>query len=130
MNYSVFFRQFCWSIGEFPWVFLTKNVFAPLATMASVHAISDAIQGKIRGRLVVRAEKVFTLVNLNEDIDVIIIIKSLENSDVLTDEVSEIVKHEKKIRRWISWYVIRNLKCTNVRKMLTGKGVMRAGRRS
>ena len=46
----------------------------------------------------------FTLCILNEDMnDIIKIIKSLEDSGVLIDGVTETVKHEKKTRRRISW---------------------------
>ena len=48
--------------------------------------------------------------------------KSLENSGVLIDEVSETVKHEiRKTGRWISWHIIRNFRCFNVRKYVHWK---------
>ena len=54
--------------------------------------------------------------NFEDIYDIIRILKSLENSDVLIDRVSETVKYEiKKTRRWIPWYVIRNFRCFNVR---------------
>ena len=50
---------------------------------------------KISGRGAVRAGKGFTLFISNEDIDNIIkTIKSLEDSSVLIDAVTETVKHE------------------------------------
>ena len=45
------------------------------------------------------------------------IIKSLENSVILIDRVSETVKHEiEKARRQIYWYVVRKFGYFNVRK--------------
>ena len=76
---------------------LTKNVLAPLATMAPAPAIDDAIQSKMRGSgaRVVRAGKGITLFILDEDMDDITrIIKLLENSDVLINKVNKTVKHE------------------------------------
>ena len=76
---------------------LAKLFFGILSTMTFASTIDDTIQRKIRGRGVVRAGKEITLVTSNEDIDdVIRIIKSLVNSGILLDRVSEIVKHEVK----------------------------------
>ena len=60
---------------------------------------------KISGKGAFRPGKGFTLFTLNGDInDVIKIIKSLEDSGVLIDGVTETVKHKlKKARRQISW---------------------------
>ena len=60
---------------------------------------------KISGKGAVRAVKWFTLFISNKDMnDIIKIIKSLENSSVLTAGVTKTVKHEtKKSVRWISW---------------------------
>ena len=94
-------------------VSLNKNVLAPLAIMASGSVIDGAIREKILERRVATGRKGVTLVISN----VITIIKSLENLGVLIHGVSKTLKYEiKKIRRWISWYVIRNFNCFNVRK--------------
>ena len=59
---------------------------------------------KINWKGAVRAEKGFSLFILNEDMNDIKIIKSLEDSSVLIDGVTETVKDEiKKTRRQISW---------------------------
>ena len=83
---------------------LAKTVMATLGIIASASAIDCAIKRKIRGRNVVRAEKWINLVILNEAIDDIIsIIKSPKNSEVLTDRENETLKHKiKETRRWIS----------------------------
>ena len=55
---------------------------------------------KISGKGAVRAGKVFTLFNLNEDMnDNIEIIESLEDSSVLIDGITETVKHRKNIKK-------------------------------
>ena len=83
---------------------LAKTVMATLGIIASASAIDGAIKRKIRGRNVVRAGKWINLVILNEAIDDIIsIIKSPKNSEVLTDRENETLKHKiKETRRWIS----------------------------
>ena len=76
---------------------LTKNVLALLATMTPASEIDGAIQRKMCGRSVVIERKGITLVISDKDMDDFIrFIKSLENTDVLIDGVSEIVKHETK----------------------------------
>ena len=85
---------------------LATNIVTPLASMASVPAIDDVFQRKIRGRGVVRAGKGITLVFLSEDMDDIIrIIKLQENSGVLFDGVNETVKHEIKKARKVDFLV-------------------------
>ena len=66
-----------------------------LATMASASPIDGALQRKMNGRRTVRSGKRIILVILNEDMDdVISIVKSVENSGVLINGVSETVKHK------------------------------------
>ena len=73
----------------------TQTVLAPLATMASTSAIDGAIQRKICGKGVTKGGEKITLIISNEGMDDIIkIIKSLENTGVLIDGVSDTVKHE------------------------------------
>ena len=55
---------------------------------------------KISGKVTVRVGKIFTLFILNEDMnDIIRIIKPLWDSGVLTDGVTETVKHEIKKKK-------------------------------
>ena len=57
----------------------------------------NKLERKISGKGVVRARKRFTLILSNKDMnDIIKIIKSLEDSRVLTDGVTETVKSEMK----------------------------------
>ena len=66
------------------------------ASYAASNAINKA-ERRISEKRVVRAGKGFTLFISNEDMDNIIrIIKSLKDSGVLTDGVTETVKHETK----------------------------------
>ena len=60
----------------------------------------------MRGRVVARAGKRMALVISNEDMDDIIrIIKSLENSGILIDGVSQTVKHEIKKNKNVDFLV-------------------------
>ena len=98
--------------------------------MVSASAIDGAIQRKMRGQGVVRAGKGITLVISNEDMNYIIrIVKSLENSGVFVDEVSETVKHKiKKPEGGFLGMLLGTLGASVLGNMLTGKVVMRAER--
>ena len=97
---------------------LAKNLLAPLATINSASAIDGAIQRWCYAwKRCCKSMKSITLFISNEDmVDIIKIIKILENVRVLIDRVSEKVKHEKKTRKWISWCIVRNIKRFNTRK--------------
>ena len=109
---------------------LAKNVLAPLSTMSSASTIDGATQRKMCGKGAVRAEKGITLVISNEDMDdTIRIIKSLENSDVLIDGVSETVKHEVKQQGGgFLGMLLATLGVSMLRSILPGKIVVRAGK--
>ena len=88
-----------------------KNIAIPLARDNSLGIVSNLTSNAINkfgrktsGKGDVRAGKGFTLFISNEDMnDIIKIIKSLEDSGILIDAVTETVKDEiKKTRRWIS----------------------------
>ena len=67
-----------------------------LVSNLTLNAI-NIFERKINGKGVVRVGKGFTLFILNENMnDIIKIIKSLEDSGVLIDEVNDTVKHEVK----------------------------------
>ena len=69
---------------------------------------------KISGNEAVRAGKWFTLFISNEDMnDIIQTIKSLENSGVLIDEVTETVKNEIQKRNRICWSFFSTFSCFN-----------------
>ena len=101
--------------------------------MASTSATDSVIQKKkkttVRGFLGTR--KRMTLVISYEDLSShMTIIKSLKNSGVLTNGISEIVKHEitKQESRFLS-ILSGTLGTSILGNMLTRKGVVRAGRR-
>ena len=73
----------------------------------------NQFERKISGKGAVRAGKGLTLSISNEDMnDIIKIIKSLEDSNVLTDGITETVKYEiKKARRQISSCFVSNFSC-------------------
>ena len=65
--------------------------------------VINKFEREISGKRAARAGKGFNLFILNEDMnDIIKIIKSLEDSNVLIDGTTETVKHERKKRRHIS----------------------------
>ena len=102
----------------------------PLAAMRSASTIYGVIQRKMRERVIVRVEKGITLVISDEAMDNIIrIIKSLENSGVLIDVVSETVKYKiKNNERGSLSILFRTSGASMLETMLTQKGLMRAGK--
>ena len=75
------------------------GLISNLASNATLNVI-DKFRRKISEKRPVIAEKGFTLFILNEDInDIIRIIKSLEDSSVLIDGVTETVKDETKVKK-------------------------------
>ena len=86
--------------------FATDNLPGLVTNLAS-YAINK-FERTTSGKGAVRAMKGFTLFISNEDMNGIIkIIKSLEDSNLLIDGITETVKHEiKKTRRWISSYIV------------------------
>ena len=85
----------------------------------------------------VRAGKRFTFFFTNEDMnDIIKMMISLEDSSVLIDGITQIVKHEKKNQE--CWFLLALLAAlvasvvqpvtSSVVKGISGKGVRRAGR--
>ena len=97
----------------------------------------NKLEGKVSGKWAVRAIKGLTLFISNEDVNNIInIIKSLEDSGVLINGVTETVKHE--IRKQEGEFLEALLATlsaslvqpviSSVVKVISGKGVRRAGR--
>ena len=84
----------------------------------------------MHGGDVVRAVKGITLLISNEDIHIIRRITiSLKNSGVLTNAVSETVKHKIKREEGVFLGMLLGiLRASMLGNMLTGKGVIRAGK--
>ena len=79
---------------------LAKNISARLATMALALAIHGAIQRKMSGRGVVRAEKGIILAISNKNIDdIITIIKLLENLSILIDGIGKTINIKWRIKK-------------------------------
>ena len=96
------------------------NVAIPLARDNLSRLVSNLISNtitnferKISGKGAVRAGKAFTLFILNDINNIIKNIKSLEDSGVLIDGVTETVKHEikKTTSGWISWSFVGTISC-------------------
>ena len=110
---------------------LPKMFLAPLNTMASTSVIDGAILEKMRRNVVTKAGKGIILVISDEYMDDIIrIIKSLENSSVLTDWVSETLKHEIKKKEGAGFLgmLLGTSGASMLGNVLTEKVVLRAGK--
>ena len=88
---DVLLKKFAGLLMKFVFLF-GKIVLAPLATMAFDSAINAVVPGKMFGIDVETAGEEITLLILNKDMDEIIrIIKSLENFDILVDRFTKLV---------------------------------------
>ena len=67
----------------------TKDVLPVLVTKATLSILADKFERKVSGREAVTALKGFTLFISNGDVDNIKIVKSLKDSGVLIDCVTE-----------------------------------------
>ena len=102
---------------------LAKNVLAPLGLTAAMSTIDGSIQKRIHGsgvKLIIEQE------DMN---DIMKIIKTLENSDILLKGVSKTIENETKEQRggYLSM-LLGTLGASLLGNLLTGgKGIMRAG---
>ena len=108
---------------------------ATLSLMVSAAVIDGTIQRKMCERGVARAGKGITLtVSTKSNDGFHKIIKSLENSGVLFDGSSKTGKHEikrnKRTRRRIFWYAVKNFRCFNVRKCVNWEGCNESWKKS
>ena len=102
---------------------LAKNVLAPLGLSAAMSAIDGSIKNKILG------SGTTTLIISNDEMDNILkIVKSLEDSNVLLKGVSETIQHKAKEQRggFLSM-LLGTLGASLLGDILSGKGVIRAG---
>ena len=72
---------------------LAKNVLAPLGISAAMSAIDGSLKKKMFG------SGTTTLIISNDEMDILKIVKSLENSPLLLKGVSETIQHEAKEQR-------------------------------
>ena len=102
---------------------LAKIVLIPLGLTAAASATNAAIHKKM-------FESGFTsLIISNEEMeDIMKIIKSLEDSDLLIKGVSETIKNEVKEQKGVFLgMILRNLNASLLGNILTGTGTIRAG---
>ena len=79
---------------------LAKNVLAPLGISAAMSAIDGRIKKKMLGSGATKVAGTTTLIISNDEMDDILkIVKSLEDSNVLLKGVSETIQHEAKEQR-------------------------------
>ena len=106
---------------------LAKNVLAPLGLSAAMSAIDGGIKKKMLGA------GTTTLIISNDEMDDILkIVKSLEDSNVLLKGVTETIQHEAKEQRggflsMLLGTLGASLLGDVLSKGLSGKGVIRAG---
>ena len=105
---------------------LAKNVLAPLGISAAMSAINGSIKKKMLG------SGTTTLIISNDEMNILKIVKSLENFGLLLKGVSETIQHEAKEQRGGFLRVLlgtlgASLLGDILSKGLSGKGVIRAG---
>ena len=101
---------------------LAKNILAPLGVTAAVSAIDAGIQKKIHG------SGTTTLIISNEEMnDIIKIIQSLEDSNILLKGVTNTIKNEAKEQKggFLSM-LLGTLGTSLLENLLSGKGIVRA----
>ena len=111
---------------------LAKSVLIPLGLTAAASAADAGIHKKILGlgnRHSSSASHTTLIISNNEIADIIKIIKSLEDSGLLLKEVTETVQNEVKEQKggFLSM-LLGTLDASLLGKLLTGKGIYRAGK--
>ena len=106
---------------------LAKNVLAPLGLTAAMSAIDGSIKKKMFG-----SGTTILIISNDEMVDILKIVKSLEDSNVLLKGVSETIQHEAKEQRGgflsmllgtLGAFLLGDI----LSKDLSDKGVIRAG---
>ena len=106
---------------------LAKNVLAPLGLSTALSAIDGSIKKKLLG-----SGATTLIISNNEMVDILKIVKSLEDSGILLKGVSETIQHEAKEQRegflgMLLGTLGASLLGDVLSKGLSGKGVIRAG---
>ena len=102
---------------------LAKSVLLPLGLWAEMSAADAAIQKTIYG-----SGSIASIISNKEIEDIMKIVKLLEESRLLTKEISETIKNETKEQKGILLSVLLGtLAATLLVSSLTGRGVIRAG---
>ena len=102
---------------------LDKNILAQLGITAAASAIDAGIQKKIHG------SRITALIISNEEInDIMKIVQSLEDSNILLKVVTKTIENETKEQkgRFLSM-LLSTLGASLLGNLLTGKGIVRAG---
>ena len=109
---------------------LAKSVLIPLGLTAAASAADAGIHKKILGS---GHNNTALIISNYEMDDILKIVKSLENSGVLLEGVSETIQHEAKEQRGRFLSMLLGTLCASLlsdilSKGLSGKGVIRAGK--
>ena len=103
---------------------LAKSVLIPLGTTAAASAADAGIHKKILGS----GHKTTLIISNDEMKDILKIVKSLENSGLLLEGVSETIKNETKEQKGGFLSILLGiLGASLLGNMLSGKGVIRTG---
>ena len=115
---------------------LGKNVLAPLGLTVAMSAIDGSIQKKMHGSGATKGAGVKLIIEQEDMIDIIKIIKALENSGILLKGVSKAIKNETKEQKGgflsmllgtLGASLLGNLSTVGKGKMRPGDGILRAG---
>ena len=111
---------------------LAKNVLAPLGLPAAMSAIDGSIQKKINGSGATKGAGVKLIIEQEDMNDIMIIIKTPENSGILLKGVSKTIKNATKEQRGgFLGMLLGTLGASLLGNLLTGgKAIVRAGERS
>ena len=104
-----------------------KSVIKPLGMLGLTVAASAADAG-IHKKILGSGHNTTLIISNDEMEDILKIVKSLENSGLLLEGVSETIKNEaKEQKRGFLSMLLGTLRASLLRNMLAGKGVRRAG---
>ena len=102
-------------------VSLAKNILAPLGITVAVSAINAGNQKKMHG------SRTTTLIILNEEMnDIMKIVQSLEDSNILLKGVTKTIENETKNKKGFLSMLLGTLGASLLGNLLTGKGIVKA----
>ena len=102
-------------------VSLAKNSLAPLGITVAVSAINAGIQKKMHG------SRTTTLIISNEEMnDIMKIVQSLEDSNILLKGVTKTIENETKNKKGFLSMLLGTLGASLLGNLLTGKGIVKA----
>ena len=102
---------------------LAKNVLIPLAITAAASAVNAGIQKKIHG-----SGTTILIISNEEMNDIMKIVQTLEDSNVLLKGVTKTIKNKTKKQKWrFLSMLLGTLGASLLGNLLVGEGILRAG---